>query len=136
VIRFLLQVTGDSCQQLTCLIQQYLNIGIVQQRGAGKPPGFKQKYTATDIALLVDMDERYNTSSGVVIKKLCERVYSIFDEIQYKNIAHISVSHLYNLRSSTAYLKQRRYFEKTRSRQECGHSSSRRPGRTQRRLLY
>ena len=94
VIRFLLQVTGYSRQQLTRLIQQYLNTGIVQQRGTGKPPGFKQKYTATDIALLAGMDERYNTPSGAVIKKLCERAYSIFDETEYKNIANISVSHL------------------------------------------
>ena len=47
VIRFLLQVTGYSRQQLTRLIQQYLNTGIVQQRGTGKPPGFKQKLTTT-----------------------------------------------------------------------------------------
>ena len=117
VILFLLQVTGYSRQQLTRLIQQYLNTGIVQQRGTGKPPGFKQKYTATDIALLAGMDERYNTPSGAVIKKLCERAYSIFDETEYKNIANISVSHLYNLRGSTGYQKQRRNFEKTQSRQ-------------------
>ncbi|GAW86866.1 hypothetical protein bplSymb_SCF04302P013 [Bathymodiolus platifrons methanotrophic gill symbiont] len=117
VIRFLLQVTGYSLQQITRLIQQYLKAGVVQQRGTNKPPGFKRKYTATDIALLAEMDERYNTPSGAVIKKLCERAYSIFDETQYKNIANISVSHLYNLRGSTGYQKQRRHFEKTKSRQ-------------------
>jgi hypothetical protein len=52
VIRFLLQVTGYSRQQLTRLIQQYLNTGVVQLRDINKPAGFKQTYTTTDIALL------------------------------------------------------------------------------------
>ncbi|MCK5189025.1 MAG: transposase family protein, partial [Methylococcales bacterium] len=117
VIRFLLQVTGYSRQQLTRLIHQYLKAGVVQQRLPHKPPGFKQKYTATDVALLAEMDERHNTPSGAVIKKLCERACSVFNETEYENIAAISVSHLYNLRGSTRYQKQRRTFEKTKSRQ-------------------
>jgi len=117
VIRFLLQVTQYSRQQLTRLINQYLKAGVIQQRAPHKPPGFKQKYTASDIALLAEMDERHNTPSGAVIKKLCERAYSVFNETEYKNIASISVSHLYNLRGSSGYQKQRRTFEKTQSRQ-------------------
>jgi len=116
VIQFLRQVTGYSRQQLTRLIQQYLKTGVVQPHEPHKPQGFKQKYTATDIALLAEMDERHDTPSGAVIKKLCERAYSVFNETEYKNIATISVSHLYNLRASSDYQKQRRTFEKTRSR--------------------
>ena len=86
VRRFLLQVTGYSRQQLTRLIQQYQNTGVVQQRRTNKPPGFKRIYTAIDIALLADMDERYNTPSGAVIKKLCERAYSIFDETEVSGV--------------------------------------------------
>jgi hypothetical protein len=59
VIRFLLQVTSYSRQQLTRLIHQYLKMGVVQQRGSYKRAGFKQKYTATDVALLAKRDERY-----------------------------------------------------------------------------
>ncbi len=69
MIRFLLQVTAYSRQQLTRLIHQYLRAGVIQQRTPHKPAGFKQKYTATDIALLAKMDERYDTPSGAVIKK-------------------------------------------------------------------
>ncbi|MCF6202597.1 MAG: hypothetical protein L3J59_02865 [Methylococcaceae bacterium] len=93
VIRFLLQVTAYSRQQLTRLIHQYLEVGVVQQRKRHNPASFKQQYTATDIALLAKMDERYDTPSGAVIKKLCERAFSVFDETEYKNIANISVSH-------------------------------------------
>ncbi len=117
VIRFLLQVTAYSRQQLTRLIHQYLTAGVVQQRAHHKPAGFKQKYTTTDIALLAEMDERYDTPSGAVIKKLCERAFTVFDETDYENMATISVSHLYNLRASAGYQKQRRSFDKTKPRQ-------------------
>jgi hypothetical protein len=43
VIRFLLQVTAYSRQQLTRLIHQYLRAGVIQQRVPHKPAGFKQK---------------------------------------------------------------------------------------------
>ncbi len=54
------------------------------------------------------------THSGQAIKKLCERAYTIYDETEYETRANISVSHLYNLRASTGYQKQRRTFEKTK----------------------
>lgn len=63
------------------------------------------------------MDERHHTPSGAVIKKLCERACSVFNETEYENIATISVSHIYNLRGSCGYQKQRRTFDKTQSRQ-------------------
>ena len=89
VILFLLQVTAYSRQQLTRLTHQYLEAGVIQQRKSHKPAGFKHKYTATDIVLLAKMDERYDTPSGAVIKKLCERAFSVFDETEYENIANI-----------------------------------------------
>lgn len=116
VVRFLLQVTGYSRQQLTRLIKQYQDAGVVQYRRSHKPPGFKQKYTAADIRLLAGMDERYDTPSGAVIKKLCERACTLFGQTDYENIAQISISHLYNLRASRDYINQRRTFDKTKSR--------------------
>ena len=116
VIRFLLQVTHYSRQQLTRLIQQYQSTGTIQQKAPAKPQGFKRRYTEDDVALLVKMDERYETPSGAMIKKLCERAYKVFSQTEYENITNISVSHLYNLRASTAYQKQRRNFDKTKAR--------------------
>ncbi|MCK5830119.1 MAG: hypothetical protein KAH20_07420 [Methylococcales bacterium] len=64
LIRFLRQVTAYSRQQFTHLIHQYLRTRVIHQRAPNKPTGFKQKYTATDIALLAKIDERYDTPSG------------------------------------------------------------------------
>ena len=60
------------------------------------------------------MDERHNHPSGPVLKKLCERAWQRFGQDQYQNLAGISVSHLYNLRRSTPYQRQRCTLTKTR----------------------
>lgn len=117
VIRFLLQATGYSRQQLTRLINRYQTAGIVQRRPSPLHHRFPQKYTANDIRLLAEMDTRYATPSGGVIKKLCERAFNVFGDTVYEALAGISISHLYNLRASPTYQRQRHHFEKTQSRQ-------------------
>jgi hypothetical protein len=49
------------------------------------------------------MDERHDTPCGHAIKKLCERTYGVYSEIEYKTLSAISVNHLYNLRKSATY---------------------------------
>ena len=70
--------------------------------------GFKRAYTDAD------MDERHGQPSGAVLKKLCERAYKCFDQTEYERLATISVSHLYNLRGSNTYQRQRCILTKTR----------------------
>ncbi|MFQ3245800.1 MAG: transposase InsO family protein [Arenicella sp.] len=117
VITFLIQVTGYSHPQLMRLVRQYRESGVVRLRKPSAPTGFRHRYTTQDITLLAQMDERYHTPSGAVIKKYCERAYRLFSQNEYENIAQISVSHLYNLRDSKSYKNQRRTFKKTQSRQ-------------------
>lgn len=113
VMRYLMKVSGYSRQQLTRLVAQYRRTGRLQRRQR-TVAGFARKYTAQDILLLAAMDERHGTPCGPAVKKLCERACEVFDEVQYERLALISVSHLYNLRKSTTYTRQRRHFEKTR----------------------
>jgi hypothetical protein len=63
------------------------------------------------------MDARHDDICGHAIKKLMERAYNTFEQLEYQTLATISVSHLYNLRYSQGYQKQRRHFTKTQSRQ-------------------
>lgn len=113
VVCFLIKITGYSRQQLTRLVKQYRDTGRIE-RQQRIYQGFVRLYTSEDIRLLAALDERHNTPSGAVAKKLCERAYNIFEQTQYLRLASISVSHLYNLRKSTCYLRQRYTFEKTR----------------------
>jgi len=115
MIRYLMKISGYSRQQLTRLIAQYRKTGRLQRRQR-TVFGFKQKYTREDIRLLAAMDERHDTPCGPAIKKLCERACDVFGQAEYATLATISVSHLYNLRKSIPYTRQRRHFEKTRPR--------------------
>jgi transposase InsO family protein len=112
VIRYLMKISGYSRQQLTRLIAQYRKTGRLQ-RCQRTVSGFKSKHTEKDIGLLAAMDERHDTPCGTAIKKLCERACEVYGETDYAALATISVSHLYNLRKSTTYIRQRRHFEKT-----------------------
>ena len=116
VLRYLEKISGYSRQQLTRLLKQYQETGRLTRRQR-TVMGFTQKYTSRDIRLLAEMDERHGQMSGPAIKKLCERACTVFGETEYQRLAGISVSHLYNLRRTTAYRRQRVHYEKTKPRQ-------------------
>lgn len=111
--RYLMKVTGYSLAQTKRLIRQYVKTGTVSVKPARRN-GFKRAYTEADIRLLASMDERHGQPSGAVLKKLCERAYKRFGQSAYQQLAGISVSHLYNLRASKTYQRQRCTLTKTR----------------------
>jgi len=111
--RYLMKVTNYSHAQIKRLIQQYVRKGTVTVKPTHRN-GFKPKYNKADIRLLAEMDERHNQPSGPVLKKLCERAYTRFNEQAYQRLSEISVSHLYNLRQSKTYQRQRCLLTKTR----------------------
>ena len=113
VTRYLIKVTGYSLAQTRRLIRQYVKKGTVSVKPARRN-GFKRAYTDADIRLLASMDERHGQPSGAVLKKLCERAYQRFGQADYRRLAGISVSHLYNLRASKTYQRQRCVLTKTR----------------------
>ncbi len=114
VIKFLIKVSGYSRQQLTRMIQRYTEQGILR-RYQKTVNGLEQFYTAEDIKLLAQLDQRHDTPNGFMIKKLCERAYHCFDDMAYERLSYISVSHIYNLRKSPGYKKYRCHYEKTKS---------------------
>lgn len=116
VNRYLRKVTGYSRQQITRLLKQYRDTGRVEWHPC-RSNGFSMTYGRNEVRLLAEMDTRHEDICGHAIKKLCERAYNIFDQPEYKTLANISVSHLYNPRHSKRYQKQRRVFTKTQSRQ-------------------
>jgi len=113
ITRYLMKVTGYSLAQTKRLIQQYVKTGTVSAKTA-RFNGFKRSYMKADIGLLAGMDERHGQPSGAVLKKLCERAYRRFGQVEYQRLAGISVSHLYNLRASKTYQRQRCVLTKTR----------------------
>ena len=115
ITRYLIKVTGYSLAQTKRLIRQYVQTGEVTVKLA-RNNGFKRTYTDADIRLLASMDERHGQPSGGVLKKLCERAYQQFGQEHYQRLATISVAHLYNLRASTTYQRQRCILTKTQAK--------------------
>jgi transposase InsO family protein len=110
--RYLQQISGYSRAQIARLIKQYRKTGRIQRRQR-TVKGFTSKYTREDIRLLARLDELHGTLSGPATKKLCERAWQVFKQAEYQRLASISVSHLYNLRQSTPYARQRGTVKKT-----------------------
>ena len=115
VRRYLIKVSGLSRQQLTRLIAQHRRQGRLEDR-RHQPPArpFGKRYTPTDILALAELDTLHGTLSGPATKKLCERAFRVFGEVRYERLATISNGHLYNLRQSKTYQRQRVVISKTR----------------------
>ena len=113
LLKYLQQVGGYSRAQITRMVGQYRETGKIKRRYC-TANGFSRKSTLDDLSLLIALDKLHGTLSGPAIKKLCERAYNVYEQAEYKNLAGISVSHLYNLRHTAGYLRARREFTKTR----------------------
>lgn len=126
MMQFLMKVSAYSRQQLTRMIQRYISNGKLK-RFQKTVNGFEQFYTASDILLLVELDRLHDTPNGFMIKKLCARAYHEFNDLAYERLSHISVSHIYNLRKSYVYKKNRCHYEKTKSQKGIHIGERRKP---------
>lgn len=110
VRRFIMVVTGYSKVQVKRLTTKH------KQGKLKWTPWQKNEarctYTATDIALLHSTDEAHGLA-GPATKRILQREHEIYGKSEYENLKEISVSHLYNLRKSSAYIRQGRVFQKT-----------------------
>lgn len=113
----LLKATGVSRAQMTRLIAQWLDTGRLRDRRGPPVAPFQRRYTEADVAALVELDRLHGQLSGPATKKLAERASTVFGETAYARLATISVAHLYNLRRSDGYRRQRGRIEPTRPTQ-------------------
>lgn len=109
---YLQKVTHYSRAQLTRLIAVYRKERCLVRKPALRH-SFSSYYTREDILLLVNLDRIHQTLSGGLTKKLLERAFEVYKDNAYQRLSKISVSHIYNLRKSKMYQRQRHHFEKT-----------------------
>lgn len=64
LLRYIECMTGLSRQQVTRLVRQYRKDGQLSKRQAAPKQGFVRRFTATDVALLAEMDALHSTLSG------------------------------------------------------------------------
>ena len=117
LLRYLQHTSGYSRAQVTRLVKQWhtnrlASIPLIKRY---KPPvaPFARKYTAMDIALLVEMDKAHEDVCGPAITHLLKRAFSTYGDKRYERLARLSSSHLYNLRKSAGYQRLRVSFTKT-----------------------
>ena len=111
---YLQRLTGYSRQHVSNLIAQYRDTQSLTPRKRVSRTSFARQYTAEDIALLAQTDGLHDTLSGPATKVLLRRAVEQFGDARYERLSQISVSHLYNLRRSEPYRKQRLVWHRTR----------------------
>lgn len=110
---YLGKVTGLSRPQVTRLIRQYHQTGDIKL-SSGRRHRFPKKYSESDISLLAEVDRAHERLSGPATRHVLAREYHEYGKKAFARLASISVSHLYNLRRSTAYRLQAASFAHTR----------------------
>lgn len=111
--RYVEKMTGLSRAQVTRLISQYIKQGRVEE-GPYRRRRFPSTYRRADVELLAEVDEAHQTLSGPATQKILVREFHDYGHREYERLARISVAHLYNLRKSQTYRKQRVVMESTK----------------------
>ena len=118
LLRYLRHTSGYSRPQITRLVAQWARnrlatVPLAKRYCAPSAP-FARKYTPADVSLLVEMDKAHEDVCGPAIAHLLQRAYTLYGDARYERLADLSSSHLYNLRKSAGYQRQRASFTKTR----------------------
>jgi transposase InsO family protein len=111
--RYVGKMTGLSRAQMTRLIGQYGETRLVKATQYRRRQ-FPRRYTSADVALLVTVDQAHGKLSGPATRAILKREYTVFGKQPYQRLATISGGHLYNLRNSSGYRRQRIDYEETR----------------------
>jgi len=110
---YVVKMTGLSRAQVTRLIARYRKSGSLQP-APYRRHRFPQRYTRADIELLATVDEAHDNLSGPATRHILEREYRQYGKCEFKRLASLSVSHLYNLRQQPRYRERRLHYVKTR----------------------
>lgn len=103
---FVRRITGFSDAQMTRLIKQKKNVGVIVFQRKQPLHRFPRTYTKEDIALVMKTDEAHGRLSGPATKKIFQRMFTVFKIAAYMRLAKISVSHLYTLRKTRHYVSK------------------------------
>ena len=86
VRRFVAKVTGWSRAQTTRLIDQYRKTGRIEDRRRGATRPFERRYTAADIRLLAEVDEKLGGVCGPSTRRVMQRQYELFGDRRFERM--------------------------------------------------
>lgn len=118
VLAYLRCTTAYSRPQIGRLVKQWHTNRIahtpLRKRYSAPTAGFVRRYTAADVALLIECDRANESVCGPATVHLLKRAFTVYGDERFERLATLSVSHLYNLRASSAYREQRVHLTKTK----------------------
>lgn len=120
LLHYLRTTSGYSKAQMTRLVGRWqanrLAAVPLQKRYSTPKAPFARRYSDADIALLVEVDRSYEDICGLSTLHVCKRAYEAGDT-RFERLASLSTGHLYNLRKSSGYQRQRASMTKTQAAQ-------------------
>jgi transposase InsO family protein len=114
VLRYLGVTTGYATAQIKRLVARALSGQPLVKRYAAPAQAFARRYTSADIALLAQVDREFGTLSGPATAHVLRRAFAVYADTRFERLAELSPSHLYNLRASRTYERERVLRTKTR----------------------
>jgi transposase InsO family protein len=111
---YLQRLSGYSRAQVKRLVATWLAGDPLVKRYRAPKHAFARRYTAADVALLAEVDRTLGTMSGPATACVLRRLRDVFNDARFERLGSLSVGHLYNLRNSAGYRRQRVVLTKTR----------------------
>jgi len=111
---YLQRLSGYSRAQVQRLVARWRAGEPLVKHYRAPAHAFARHYTAADVALLVEVDRAMGTLSGPATACVLRRQRDVFNEARFERLGSLSVGHLYNLRNSAGYRRQRVVLTKTR----------------------
>jgi hypothetical protein len=113
VRQYLELYSGYTTSHIDHLIADYKAVGKLIQRKRTQPQ-YERVYTTKDIALLAEVADAFEHQNGKALKEVCREMYTVYGDVQFEQLAHISVSHLYALKKTTVYTNAVLTYTKTK----------------------
>jgi transposase InsO family protein len=114
VLAYVQRLSGYSRAQVTRLVARCRSGKPLTKNYHAPLRAFATRYTTADVALLAEVDRTLGTLSGPATACVLRRQFEIFADPRFERLRWLSVGHLYNLRASAGYRKQRVVVSKTR----------------------
>jgi transposase InsO family protein len=107
VLRYLGITSGYGPAQVKRLVARAAAGASLTRRYQAPPQAFARRYTEADVRLLAAVDTAFGTLSGPATVHVLRRALAQYEDRRFERLARLSVSHLYNLRASRTYERQR-----------------------------
>jgi transposase InsO family protein len=102
VKRYICAMTGYSNTQVDRLISEKRRSKCIRVKERTQNT-FPTWFTKEDVALLAEVDNAEGRRTSKATKKTCSDMYHIYGDMRFERLAHISSSHIYNLREKEVY---------------------------------